>query len=404
MTPFKENTRVLYVDDEPYLLDAFVSMLRKEPFQVTTLSTPVNVEGLLRREGPFAMVLSDQRMPGIDGVAVLELVGRMNPDTIRVLITGFADQADTVRAINSGGIRHYIQKPWDDLVLRSIIREGVGTYNLERQNACLLEELQRKNAAIKELLQGTIAGTTRVLAELVRHVNADAAAQVERVRRLGKSILTRIPDIGSTERWEALRAFDLFNLGITVLPAWILVVLNKHGLNSIERFPIARTHHLQAADMLVKIPRFEGVARVIRLQRKGFDGSGEPAGEIVQGGELPLGSRILRILVDLDLLSSKHYRGRAVLEQMARMPEKYDMSILRLLLEETSEVVGNQDLLVESVIQLREGMQILEDLKNKGGQVLLRRGMTLTESTLEMLARCATNDGIVFPVRARQVG
>ena len=404
MTPFRENNRVLYVDDEPYLLDAFASMLRKDPFQVTTISTPTSVEDVLRREGPFAMVLSDQRMPGMDGVAVLELVGRMNPDTIRVLITGFSDHTDTVRAINAGGIRHYIQKPWDDLVIRSIIREGVSTYNLERQNVYLLEELQRKNEAIKELLQGTIAGATRVLAEMVAHVNADAAAQVERVRRLGKSLLTRIPDLGSTERWEALRAFDLFNLGITVLPAWILVVLNKHGLNSIERFPIARTHHLQAADMLVKIPRFEGVARVIRLQRKDFDGNGEPAGDVVHGRELPLGSRMLRILVDLDMLSSKHYKGRAVLEQMARLPEKYDMSILRLLLEDNSEVVGKKDILVESVIQLREGMQILDDLKNKGGQVLLRRGMILTGSTLEMLARCATNDGIVFPVRARQVG
>jgi response regulator RpfG family c-di-GMP phosphodiesterase len=401
MDEFVANNRVLYVDDEESLLAAFSSLLRREHVEVTTLNTPQEIETILHRDGPFAMVFSDLRMPGMDGVAVLEQVSKMHPQTIRVLVTGFADHESTIRAINDGGIQRYIPKPWDDKSIRALVREGIRSHNLESHNVHLMEELKTRNEAMKELLQGTLAGSTRILSDLVGHVNPEAAAQVDRIRRAGKTVLGMIPNVGSVERWEALRAFDLFNLGIAALPAWILVGLAKHGLASMERFPHATTHNLLASDMLKEIPRFEGVARIIRLQQKDYNGSGPPATDAVAGVEIPLGARILHVLLDLDRQSTKHFRGRAVLEQMARHPEKYDVSIIRTLLEGKSASQSSAVSSVHSLDELQTGALLLDDVVTGDGQVLLRKGMTISDGALVMIRQWARHDTVVLPIQVQ---
>lgn len=404
MTPFETNNRILFVDDEEHVLASFSSLFRKESVRVTTLSSPLDVAGLLQDQGPFAVVLSDQRMPGMDGVAVLELVAREHPDTVRVLMTGFANHADTVRAVNSAGIRHYVPKPWDDDALRALIREGIRSYNLQVQNAQLLEELKEKNESLKELLQGTLGGTTRILSEIVGHANAEAAAQVERVRKAGRVVLGMLPDVSSAERWEATRAFDLFNLGIALLPSWILVVLNKHGLASAERFPLAASHHLAAADLLREIPRFEGVARILRLMHRNQDGSGDPPGEHARGNDIPLGARILHILLDLDRQSTSTFRGRPVLQQMARHPERYDTAIIRVLLDGRTRAGEWEERTIALAADLTPGMVLLEDLSDRSGQVLLRTGFVLSESALIMVRRWSSSGNLRLPVRVRVDG
>ncbi len=399
MNAFVPNNRILYVDDEENLLAAFSSLLRREPVVVTTLNRPTEIESVLQREGPFAMVLSDLRMPGMDGVAVLECIARTHADTVRVLVTGYADHDDTVRAINAGGIRHYITKPWDDQALRKLVKDGIQSHNLERQNVWLLEELKQKNDAMNELLQGTLAGTTRILSDLVAHVNPEAAGQVDRIRRAGKTVLELLPNVGVIERWEALRAFDLCNLGLAILPTWIQIALTKHGLASIDRIPHATTHNLLAADMLNNIPRFEGVARIIRLQYKHFDGSGQPADDGIQGADIPLGARILHILIDLDRKSTKQTRGRALLEQMALHPEKYDVSIIRTLLEGKTPTPSSSEETLHTLDGLQVGALLIDDIVTNDGQLLLRKGMTISDGSLVMIRQWSRHDSVVLPIR-----
>ena len=185
MNTYVENRKILYIDDEEELLKSFLSLMRKENCSVTTLSDSTQIADVLDKEGPFAVVLSDQRMPVYDGVKVLEITRDKSPDSVRVLITGYADQKDTIRAVNVGGINSYIAKPWDDDEIRNKIREWIARYNLTAENRYLLKALDEENEKLNELLEGTVAQTVRVLGDIASHVAPQVASYGERVKMIG---------------------------------------------------------------------------------------------------------------------------------------------------------------------------------------------------------------------------
>ncbi len=404
METYIPNRKVLYVDDEASLLSSFVSMMRKQNVQTAVLNDSRNIETILQEGGPFAVVLSDQRMPVVDGVAVLERVARLYPDTVRVMVTGYADHNDTLRAINQGGISHYIAKPWKDDDLRSLIDDSISRYNLKMENRFLLEELDRENAKLTELLDGTVVGTTRILGDMVGYMNPEGAAQVERVRRLGNAMLGMLTELSSHERWEISRALDLFNLGLAVLPPLTQLAINKEGLAALDRSPIARNHHLLAAGLLKDIPRFGGVARIIELQRKDFDGSGEPTNQPIKGTELPLGTRLLRILVDLDRMRKGSVQGRELLKRMINRPTQYDVTLIHRMLGETTATAPMSLERALPVTSLQPGMVLIDDVTTRAGQFLLRAESTLSETTVNILLQWHKNDPIVEPIRVHDAG
>ncbi len=401
MNGYATNTKVLYVDDETALLSAFTSLFRREGLQIHTLADSTSIDRSLEQDGPFALVVSDQRMPGLDGVGTLERVRLKSPDTIRVMLTGFADQDDTVRAINTAEISRYIAKPWDDTQLRQIVHECVDSYNLAGENHYLSHELALRNASLEELLEGTVGETIQLLSHLISYINIHAANQTDRVRTLGNAVLNLSHTITAEERWDIQRALELFNLGIAVLPPWIQVTLNKEGLWSLARFPVALNHHLMAYDLLKDIPRFDRVARIIQLSHKDFDGGGEPVSIVIKGHDLPLGARLLRILIDLDSLSTEHFRGRDMLQKMVHQGKKYDTELISLMLGLESTLRGSHAEKRASIQELEEGMILVEDMVTLRGHVMIRAGSTLTKPVLKILSQTRQYDPIKEPILVR---
>ncbi len=399
-TSFTPNRKVLYVDDEANLLTSFQSLMRRERVQVSVLQQSDQIEKVLLEQGPFAVVFSDQRMPGMDGVAVLETVSRIHPTTIRILITGHADYADTVRAINVGGISHFIAKPWRDDALRKLVAEVITRYNLAEENKFLLGELQNANAQLKDLLEGTLVGAIHILSDILAYLNPAAAAQVDRVRKLGLAYLNISPGISAEERWEIERALDLFNLGMALLPSWLQTSLSKGNAVLHADIPILQKHHLVAAGLLKDIPRLEGVARIIALQTKNFDGSGEPANDPVQGKDIPLGARLLHILIDLDKAQVEKGLGRLALERMALQTAKYDVEIIARMVGAQSRPSHQTEQLLP-LHDLRPGMILLDDIITENGQLLLKADFVLTEVALKILRQWHMNDPIVHKFRVK---
>lgn len=401
MDLYVPNQKVLYVDDEENLLSSFQSLMRRENVETLVLQRSLDIDDILEREGPFAVILSDQRMPGLDGVQVLERSRQSSPETVRILVTGYADYNDTLRAVNKGGISHYVAKPWVDQDLRRLVKDSVTRYNLTMENRYLVGELKIKNERLAELLDGTVSGTVRILGDLVGYANPLSAGQIDRVRRLGHAILKQLPNLNSDERWEIEMALNLFGLGLALLPAWIQVSLSKQGLAALDRFPSARNHHLLSAAVLKDIPRFEGVARIIRLQDRHFDGSGEPADDPARGNEIPLGARLLHILVDLQRLSSDRFNGRVILDKMAMQPNHYDVKLIATMLGQAPSTKGGDWEASVALRDLKPGMVLLQDVFSSDGQCLLKARTPLTETSINILLQWTLLDAIEGPFKVQ---
>ena len=402
MATYIPNKRILYVDDEPALLSAFTSLMRKEGVETHVLQDSTQIENTLKSKGPFAVVFSDQRMPGLDGVGVLEAVGRLHPSTVRVMITGYADHSDTLRAINVGGIVHYVTKPWQDDDLRRLSSDCIARFNLVQENRFLMEELAATNISLAEILDGTVSETVRILGDLVEFVNPEAAAHAGRFRQLGKVVLNLWPSIGREEKWNITRAIDLCFLGVAVLPAWIQVSLNKQGLAALDRFPVARNHHLLAAGLIKEIPRFGEVSRILRLQAKDYNGYGEPLDEHMRGEEIPFGARLLHILFELDRQTTANFKGREVLQRMKEQPSKFDTAIIMRMLEGPDSHPAQEVDVELDVGALQSEMVLLEDIVSGSGHYLLRSGASLSETSINILRQWHKMDPIPHKVRVRQ--
>ena len=150
METMMENT-VLFVDDERNILNSLVRLFRAEGFKVLTADR--GTEGLdLIKNNRVAVVISDHRMPGMDGVKFLSLVKEASPDTIRCLLTAYADVKSSVSAINEGEVYRYITKPWDPDELKQIVREAMRRYTEAAENKMLNQAAMRQNAELTDMV------------------------------------------------------------------------------------------------------------------------------------------------------------------------------------------------------------------------------------------------------------
>jgi two-component sensor histidine kinase/CheY-like chemotaxis protein len=172
MKEYQHNSKVLFVDDEAPVLSSFKSLFRKEKVEVHVLQDSTQVWQVLEEKGPFAMVFSDQRMPGLDGVGVLEAVAHKHPSTLRVMITGFRDHQTTQRAINIAGISSYVSKPWNEDELRQLVREGIERYNLDEEKAHLTHSLATSHESLQTLLGNMVAQDEQQRHETARRITA----------------------------------------------------------------------------------------------------------------------------------------------------------------------------------------------------------------------------------------
>lgn len=399
---YTQNRKILYVDDEPNLLSAFRSLIRNEGFDIHLLEKSERIEDYLNLHGPFAVVFSDQRMPVVDGVKVLQTVAEHHPETIRIMITGYADFDDTLRAINIGKISHYINKPWIDSDLKKLLKESVEKYNLFGENKYLLNELKLKNEQLAELLNGTVRGTVHLLMDLIGYINPEANAQTMRVRQLGEVFLKKLTTLDAVNRWEIESAFDLFNIGLAVLPAWIQVTLNKDGLSAIERFPEAKNHHILGAALIENIPNYKNVSRIIRLCKKDYDGQGEPLFEKSSRGELPLGSRLLRILIDIDNLITQNMKGSEIYKKLSPKNNVYDIELLNMFFGTDPNQHTQKEIEKNvTVEELKAGMILLQDITTGKGLCLIRSNAVLTETSINMVLQWQKTDRIKEPIRVK---
>lgn len=156
MTIKPEQIKILCVDDEANVLRALQRIFLDDDYEIVTAGSGEDGLKILEETGPFQVVISDYRMPTTNGVEFLKSVYQCWPDTVRIILSGYADAGAIVSAINEGQIYKFIPKPWNDTELRVTIQNGLERYSLLKRNRELLEELATANLALEEkVLQRT---------------------------------------------------------------------------------------------------------------------------------------------------------------------------------------------------------------------------------------------------------
>ena len=224
--PGQEKPRVLYVDDEPVNLSNF-HLVFKHDYEVVACTDGTEALNTFKKDGNFAVVIADQRMPGLSGVELLEQIYSIDPDPIRIILTGFADLHDIINAINRGHIYHYVRKPWKEEDLRLTLLQALNSFRLTKENKQLCRRLiqvaeeERKRIA-NDLHDefGQVLPAIRGSFKRLREALPDPpAAMVEELDNIGL-LIQRMGEI-TREAAHALRPDTLDRLGLQETIQWM---------------------------------------------------------------------------------------------------------------------------------------------------------------------------------------
>ncbi|MBN1843865.1 MAG: response regulator [Deltaproteobacteria bacterium] len=444
----KYKHTLLLVDDEESITKSLQRLFRKEGYEIYTASS--GQEGLerLKEVGkPFSLIISDQRMPAMNGAEFLEKAKKIFPQAIRILLTGYSDMDAIVDAVNKGEIHRYFAKPWndDDLVLQ--IRQSLEQYELVVENRRLLALTKKQNAELKELnnsleekvaertreviekneelsslnreLEASLYNTVRAFASLVEMLTPSLAGHGRRVGAVSRKIAQELglseDEVDQIEIAGLLH--DVGKLGFSKK----LLKYQEDAWDGQDK-ALFRKHPEQGQAAVRFINKLDHAGILIRCHHEQYDGQGYP--DQLAEEEIPLGSRIIAVadaydrivklkVIDGDTLkrasreadatqghpTEEVLQKAAVLHLREQAFTRYDPDIVKMFLA----VLKTQGIEVErekevSIEDLKEGMFLSKSLHTSSGRFLLPHNTVLTEDLIGKLNTIHSLDPITESV------
>jgi len=369
---------ILLVDDEPNVLSGYIRNMRKM-FDILTATSGKQALEVIDKNEAIKVIVSDMRMPEMDGIELLEKVKATHPDIIRIMLTGNADQQTAIDAINKGDIFKFHTKPCSTAELSNTIQSAIEHYKIQHVE--------------KELLKNTLAGAVSSLVEVLSLVNPEAFGRSSRLSELAVKIAQ---DLGMKKLWEVKTMAGLSHIGCVILPDNVLKKIYKGSTLTDEEKQLTEMHPSIGADIISKIPKMEAIAESLRYQRKYFDGTGIPRDD-VKGKKIPAGSRILTVVIDFDNLIEKNISEKKALTMMLDKLEKYDPEVLKSL----ANVIGEQESLTTREVSLAGlviGMKIAKDVISTENILIIRKGFVVSETVLERLYIYSKRQALIEPI------
>ena len=246
----EELPSVLCVDDEPRVVDGLALHLRRD-YQVLTAGGGHSALELLKEKGAPAVIVSDMRMPGMDGAVLLKHVKHLYPETTRILLTGETGRDAAISAVNEGQIFRFLTKPCPPEQLRSAIDAGVMHHRLQRAERVLLQE--------------TLIGCIKALVDILAITNPVAFGRATRVKRLATDLAATL---GKHGFWQLEAAAMLSQIGYISLPVELVEKLYYAKRLTPEERILADGAPQVAQKLLGRIPRLEPVLQILAARSR----------------------------------------------------------------------------------------------------------------------------------------
>jgi response regulator RpfG family c-di-GMP phosphodiesterase len=379
---------------------------------------------LMQRES-IDLVISDMRMPEMSGAQFLEHVRTQWPDTIRLLLTGYADIQSILDAINRGEIYRYITKPWNDNDLTLIVKHALERKQLELEKKRLEDLTHKQNEELRELnsnlenkvlarthelksaleslvkandkLKTSFLTSIKIFSSFIETRDGNLAGHSRKVADLARRIATKM-GLTAKEVQEIFVAGLLHNIGKIAFSDDLLTmpvnIMNTEHLAQYRKYPV------RGEQLLIPLEDLRESAKIIRSQQERFDGEGYP--DHLSGFNIPLGARILALAGDyfnlqIGTLMQRKLRPEEALNAiMLNSGKRYDPMVAKAFDElingvSTSTVTGDAAkpaAIAERIIStadLRPGMIIARDLITKDGFLLLSADHQIDERMIRQI-------------------
>ncbi len=417
---YKEKLKILFVDDEEGVLRSLGRLFFDEDFVI--LTAPSGTSGLeILKSNNVAVIVSDQKMPGMSGAEFLEKAKRIAPDSIRIVLTGYADINAAMDAINKGGAYRYITKPWDDNDLIITVLNAIEMYKLGKENKRLTEltrkqneELRKWSAELEGYVQQQTIDLTNQNKELQKlntrlrknikefiltfynlielrnkslyiHSNNVATLVSDIVQKMG------LPDSDAEAIITAAQLHDIGKIGISDT----VILKNTKEFSSDEMADYIR-HPVIGQSVIDTVEDLRHAGTLIRHHHEWYNGNGFP--DKLKYEKIPLGSRIISIADKFEKLtfgsSAQEETENALIKIKLLLGSQFDPDMFKPFSEaarnRTTAALPEAEEKVEVEMKpgdLAPGFVLSKDVRSGTGLLLLRKGAVLNEKSIETMRR-----------------
>jgi len=363
----RNRATVLCVDDEEQVLAGLSLHLRRR-YAVATATRGASGLEILRRDPSIAVVVSDMRMPGMDGAEFLRQARQFAPDSVRLLLTGQLDVESAIAAVNEGQVFRFLTKPCPPPALLAAVDAAVEQHRLVTAERVLLEQ--------------TLHGSIQTLVDVLSLTNPVSFGRATRIKQHASELAAQLE---MKERWQLEVAAMLSQLGTITLPAETVErVCYGQPLSDAEQAMVARVPAV-TEQLLANIPRLEVVREILAAWPRSYRADASPP-EDAQKALALRAAHVLRVAVDFDLLESQGHDSEIAVATLRGRRDLYDPAVVAALVAIRAADSRRKQVRELSIGAVGLGMVFAEDVRLTSGTLLVARGYVVTPSFLERIS------------------
>ena len=356
----QELPRVLCVDDESRVVEGLILHLRRDYHVYTALSGDEALK-ILKQIGGAAVVVSDMRMPGMDGATLLHQVLQYFPDTTRILLTGEPGRDAAVSAVNKAQIFRFLTKPCPPDALKAAIEAGVVQHRLVNAERSILKE--------------TLNGCIKALIDVLAITNPVAFGRASRVKRMAMEFAARL---NCKDFWQLEAAAMLSQIGYLSLPPELVEKLYYGEPLTPEEKVLASGAPEVINSLLDNVPRLEPVIQILTALQWTDDQIAR-----LGDGTVGLGTRILGLVLDYDALITQGQAVDVAVQTLRRRSGRFGASLIEQFATHVGAGSSSKEIREMPLRTVQPGMVIMQDLRTHLGTLLIARGFEVTPVFLE---------------------